>query len=732
MEQLEGSVERITFRSEETFYSVVRLRCRDHQGLVTAVGTFPQLTVGETLRMQGEWSVHPEYGRQFKVASYVAMVPATLDGLAKYLGSGLVKGVGPVTAQRIVEHFGHQALDILENQPERLVEVPGIGPAKAASIGQAFAEQKEIRDVMIFLQGYGVSPGYAARIYRHYGSEAPQVIRDNPYRLADEVFGIGFKTADKLAQSLGLMPESAPRLIAGLKYVLGQLADAGHTSYPLTEFYQEAAAVLEVDADLLPAACAILQAETEVFLLDIDGQTVIYLAPFFYAEQGVANRLAELCCQPRQLELDLGLESEIAALEQEQRLRLAPEQRQALVTALQNGVTVITGGPGTGKTTIVRSLLQLMANRNRKVLLAAPTGRAAKRMSETTGSEAKTIHRLLEYAFVEGQGMAFARNEDNPLEADVVILDEASMIDILLMYHFLKALPPDCQLVLVGDIDQLPSVGPGNVLRDIIDSEAVPTVRLKTIFRQAGKSLIVVNAHRVNSGEFPYLNVKGKDFFFIQEEEPMKILDTVLKLCQQRLPNAYGYHPYEDIQVLTPMRRTPIGVDNLNIELQRVLNPPAAQKPEVKQGWQLFRLGDKVMQTRNNYKKQVFNGDIGRVQAIDLEENEVGVVFPEGRYERLVTYDFSELDELTLAYAISVHKSQGSEYPVVVLPISVQHYIMLQRNLLYTAITRAKKLVVLVGTKKAIALAVKNNKVEERHTLLQWRLQKALAGAQRR
>lgn len=726
MEKLVGSVERITFRNEENFYSVVRLRCQGQRDLVTAVGTFPQLTIGETLQMQGEWILHPEYGRQFKVDSYLAKAPATLTGLEKYLGSGLVKGVGPVTAKRIVEHFGLETLQVLEQSPERLVEVPKLGSAKAAAIAEAFAEQGEIRDMMIFLQGYGVSPGLASRIYRHYGSGARQVIEENPYRLADEVFGIGFKTADKLAQALGLTTESQERLIAGIKYTLGQLADAGHTSYPLEEFLQEAATTLEVEVERLPAACAVLQQQKEIFLVDVEGQTVIYLAPFFYAERGVAQRLSQLAQQPRQLELDLGLEQELAMLEQEQRLRLAPEQRQALQTALEHGVTVITGGPGTGKTTIVRSLLQLMGDRQRRVLLAAPTGRAAKRMTETTGTEAKTIHRLLEYTFVEGQGMAFGRNEDNPLEADVVILDEASMVDILLMYHFLKAVPLGCQLVLVGDIDQLPSVGPGNVLRDIIASQAIPTARLQTIFRQAGQSMIVVNAHRVNAGEFPYLNVKGKDFFFIEESEPLKILEKVVGLCRQRLPSAYGYHPLEDIQVLTPMRRTPIGVDNLNIELQRSLNPASQQKTEIRQGFQHFRLGDKVMQIRNNYKKQVFNGDIGRIQAIDLEERELAVVYPEGRFERLVVYDFTELDELTLAYAISVHKSQGSEYPVIVLPISTQHYIMLQRNLLYTAITRARRQVVLVGTKKAIALAVKNNQVEERHTLLEWRLRHGL------
>ncbi|NLW16560.1 MAG: ATP-dependent RecD-like DNA helicase [Firmicutes bacterium] len=727
MDQLVGSVERITFRNEENFYSVVRLRCKEEPDLVTAVGIFPQLAVGERLQMQGEWTTHPQYGRQFKVESYLALAPATLTGIEKYLGSGLIKGVGPVTAKRIVEHFGLDTLQVLEEQPERLTEVPNLGPAKAAAIATSFAEQSEIRDMMIYLQGYGVQPGYAARIYRHYGSEARQVIEENPYRLADEVFGIGFKTADKLAQALGLAPESQERLIAGIKYALGQLADEGHTSYPLDEFLQKAAEVLEVDRERLPPACTALQQQKEIFLVEVEGQKMIYLAPFYYAEQGVAQQLVQLAQQPRQLELDLGLEQELAVLEQEQRLRLAPEQRQALVAALQNGVTVITGGPGTGKTTIVRSLLQLMNDRQRRVLLAAPTGRAAKRMSETTGVEAKTIHRLLEYIFVEGQGMVFGRNEDNPLEADVVILDEASMIDILLMYHFLKAIPTGCQLVLVGDIDQLPSVGPGNVLRDIIASQAIPTVRLKTIFRQAGQSMIVVNAHRDKEGEFPYLNVKGKDFFFIEEQEPLEILNTIVDLCRRRLPGAYGYHPLEDIQVLTPMRRTPIGVENLNVELQRSLNPRSPQKAEVKQGFQHFRIGDKVMQIRNNYKKQVFNGDIGRIQTIDLEEREVAVVYPEGRYERLVVYDFSELDELTLAYAISVHKSQGSEYPVIVMPISTQHYIMLQRNLLYTAITRARRQVVLVGTKKAIALSVKNNQVEKRHTLLEWRLRNALS-----
>ena len=725
MDNLTGTVERITYRNEENFYSVLRLRSPAQRDLVTAVGYFPQLAVGETLEMQGEWVLHPDYGRQFKVASHKSVLPATLAGLEKYLGSGLVKGVGPATAKRIVQHFGLAAMQILEESPQRLVEVPGVGEAKAAAIGRAFAEHREIRDMMIYLQGYGVTPGLAARIYRHYGDTARRVIEENPYRLADEVFGIGFKTADKLAQQMGLHPESPARLIAGIKYSLQQLAEDGHTSYPLAEFYQQAAAMLEVSGDLLPPACAELERQKEIFLTDVDEQRMIYLAPFFYAELGVQRRLLQLHQQRLALELPGGLEAELRQLQQEQRIRLAPEQRQALITALQNGVSVITGGPGTGKTTIIRSLLKLLANRNRSVLLAAPTGRAAKRMTETTGAEAKTIHRLLEYSFTPGQGMSFGRNADNPLKADVVILDEVSMLDILLMYHFLRALPDGCQLVLVGDVDQLPSVGPGNVLRDIIESGVIPTVRLKTIFRQAGQSLIVTNAHRVNRGEFPYLNVRDNDFFYINEEDPEQIAQHVLTLCRQRLPNAYGYHPLEDIQVLTPMRRTVIGVDNLNLQLQRTLNPPSPGKTEVHAGFTTFRLGDKVMQIRNNYQKQVFNGDIGRIASIDREAGELHVLYPDGSGERLVSYDLIEADELTLSYAITVHKSQGSEYPVVVMPVSTQHYIMLQRNLLYTALTRARKLVVLVGTKRALALAVKNNRVEERYSLLGWRLRHA-------
>lgn len=726
MEQLLGTLERVTFRNEENFYSVLRLRCREHKDLVTAVGNFPQLAVGETMDMQGEWMMHPDYGRQFKVASYQSVVPATLTGLERYLGSGLVKGVGPTTAKRIVEQFGMESLEILERHPERLQEVSGIGASRAEAIGKAFSEQQEMREVMIFLQGYGVTPGFAAKICRHYGQDTKRMIEENPYRLADEVFGIGFKTADKLAQQMGLEPDSPARLIAGIKFTLGQLADQGHTSYPLEEFYQQAAEMLSVEQSLLEAPCEALRQQKEVFLVEVEGQQTIYLAPFFYAEQGVSRRLAQLVRQPLQLELLPAVEQELTQLEQEQRLCLAPEQREALLAALQHGLTVITGGPGTGKTTIVRTLLKLLANRDKSVLLAAPTGRAAKRMSETTGAEAKTIHRLLEYSFVEGQGMAFGRDQDNPLQADVIILDEVSMVDILLMYHFLRAIPDGCRLVLVGDVDQLPSVGPGNVLRDIIDSEQVPTVRLRTIFRQAGESMIVVNSHRVNNGEFPYLNVKGKDFFYIAEEDPEKVLAEIQNLCRSRLPQAYGYHPYEDIQVLTPMRRTIVGVENLNQCLQQVLNPPSPQKTELQLGWNKFRVGDKVMQIKNNYQKHVYNGDIGRIHSIDQEEGELHVVFPEGRGQRLVPYELTEGDELTLAYAISVHKSQGSEYPVVVMPVCTQHYIMLQRNLIYTALTRARKLVVLIGTKRALAMAVKNNRVEQRHTLLGWRLQQEL------
>ncbi len=729
MQLLEGTVERITFRSDETLYTVARFKVGRREGPVTVVGSFPSINVGESLRLEGEWITHPEYGRQFKVNKIETMIPATVNGLERYLGSGLVKGIGPKTAKKLVERFGLDILDIIEHEPRRLTELSGISVSKAERIQSAFLEQKEMKDVLVYLQGHGISATYAVKIYKHYRDQTMAIVQQNPYRLADEVFGIGFKTADKIAQQLGVDPSSPHRLASGLQYVLGELANDGHTYVPEAELLSQAAENLEVEAHLLQEPLLQLAEKRQVFIEPDLHEQRVYLAPFFYAEAGVARLLRVLAMgQMQSTQLSLGglermVEEEIDQAERVQGITFAPEQRQALRQALNSGVVVITGGPGTGKTTIVRALLELYQLRGAKVLLAAPTGRAAKRMTEATGRPAKTIHRLLEYSFVAGEGMNFARNEQNPLEADVVILDEVSMVDLLLMYSFLKALPPSCRLVLVGDRDQLPSVGAGNVLKDIIDSETIPTVTLKTIFRQAQESMIVVNAHRINEGEFPLLNERQADFFFMEEETPEKALPLILNLCARRLPNYTKVDPLDGIQVLAPMRRGAVGVETLNHELQQALNPAdGRKKPELRVAGTVYRLGDKVMQIRNNYQKNVFNGDIGRITQIDNEEGELTVDYPEAEGIHRVSYELTELDELVLSYAVSVHKSQGSEYPVVVMPVMTQHFMMLQRNLLYTGITRAKRLVVLVGSKKALAIAVNNNRVADRYSRLAERL----------
>lgn len=724
MDELTGTVERITFRNDENFYTVAKvINEANTNDLVTVVGRFAAINVGETLHMQGKWVMHPDYGRQFEVESYRVEVPATLKGIEKYLSSGFIKGIGPVTARKLTSHFGKQVLEIIEKEPQRLLEVEGIGEQRAKSIAQSLEDHKQIQDIMVFLQGYGVSPGYATRIFKHYGYNTVRIIEENPYRLADEVFGIGFKTADKLALASGIPKDSVKRLTAGLKYALEEIAAEGHTYIPQDQLLERAAKMLDVDPGKLAAPLTHLVQKKEVFIDErTTGAAAVYLAPYYYAEVGVSRLLSSLAQWQMVVGSAQDYQQEVEEYQQTHNIALAPEQRQAILQAMQNGVTVITGGPGTGKTTIVRALLYLLAKRRQQVVLAAPTGRAAKRLSEATGQEAKTIHRLLEYGYVEEKGMQFGRDENNPLTADVIIIDEASMVDLLLMYSLLKAIPPGAKLVLVGDADQLPSVGPGNVLRDIIESGVIPVARLKHIYRQAQESMIVVNAHRINSGKFPVTNKEGKDFFFINEEDPERILQIILSLCKSRLPKYKNWHPVNDIQVLSPMRRTLIGVDNLNQELQQALNPPMKDKGFVRYGSTTFRQGDKVMQIRNNYKKQVFNGDVGRIIAVDRENSVVQVLYSDDTERRTVDYDFTELDELVLAYAVSVHKSQGSEYPVVVMPVSTQHYLLLQRNLIYTAVTRAKELVVLVGTKKALAIAVRNNKVEERYTLLAQRL----------
>jgi exodeoxyribonuclease V alpha subunit len=623
-------------------------------------------------------------------------------------------------AKRLVTKFGLETLNVIETETRRLCEVEGIGDKRIGMIKKAWDDQKEIRDIMVFLQGHGVSPAYAAKIYKKYAKESVAVVQQNPYKLATDIFGIGFITADKIAENLGISKESQIRAEAGILYVLHQLSDEGHVYYPYELLIDECKKILGVERDTIVKAFGKISFEKKIVIEDLNKEDIkennkaVYLAKFHVCEVGVAARLQELMRFPKKLKA-FDREKALEWVQGELKIQLAKNQKQAVKEAIEKKVMVVTGGPGTGKTTIINSIIKICGRLGQRVLLSAPTGRAAKRMAEATGHESKTIHRLLEFSPKEG---GFKRDENNPLDADLIVIDETSMVDTVLMYQFLKAVPKDATLILVGDVDQLPSVGAGIVLKDIIDSGSIPTVMLNEIFRQAKESLIIVNAHRVNNGQMPIIEGSGdslQDFYFFIIEEPEKVAEKIIELCKEKIPQKFGYRSIDDIQVLTPMHRGLVGASNLNTELQKHLN---SSTDELVRGGLVLKVGDKVMQIRNNYDKEVFNGDIGRINKIDREEQEI-IVNYDGR---MVSYEYSELDEIVLAYAVSVHKSQGSEYPVVVMPVLTQHYMLLQRNLLYTGITRGKKLVVLVGTNKAVAIAIKNNKPQKRYTLLKERL----------
>ncbi|MDD5095159.1 MAG: ATP-dependent RecD-like DNA helicase [Dehalococcoidia bacterium] len=710
---VEGVLERIVFFNEENSYTVARLQVPEQRDLVTIVGNMALPNLGETLRLTGEWTNDPKFGRQFRISSCLSVLPSTLTGIQKYLASGLVRGIGPVMAKRIVGRFGIETFDLIEQKPEQLLEIEGIGPIRQERICTAWGEQKEVRQVMVFLQGHGVSSTYAVKIFKAYGNKAIAIVSENPYRLALDITGIGFKTADRIAQNMGIDPGSQIRAEAGILYVLSELVNEGHVYFPYDELTQKSTLLLGVDMAVLKQAISAMVVQGRVAVEEEWEDRPVYLMLLHVAEVNVAKRLGALIESPAG-DLQIDAEKAIKWVQQASGIELADLQQEAIRKATSSRALIITGGPGTGKTTLVNSLIKILERKGQRILLASPTGRAAKRLSEVTGKEAKTIHRLLEYTPKKG---AFTRNEDNPLQADFVVVDEASMLDILLMNHLLKAIPPEARLILVGDVDQLPSVGPGNVLKDIINSGSIETVRLTEVFRQAQESLIVVNAHRVNEGQFITNKSDGKkDFYFIDREDPNKVLETIKETCSLRLPRAFDFNPMEDIQVLTPMHRGTVGVSNLNAELQAMLNPSGV---ELTYGGRIFRMGDRVMQTSNNYEKEVFNGDVGRIASVDPEEHTLQVSFD----DRVVGYDRTDLDELVLAYAISVHKSQGSEYPAVVIPMLTQHYIMLQRNLLYTALSRARKLVVLIGSRTAVALAIKNDRVQRRYTRLSDRLQ---------
>jgi exodeoxyribonuclease V alpha subunit len=716
---LEGMLERIVFANEENAWSVVRLAVPGRRDPVTAVGNLLGVQPGENLRLSGTWIQDPKYGRQFKVSSYATVAPATRTGIEKYLSSGLIRGIGKGLAGRLVQAFDLETLDVIENQPERLREVEGIGPQRSAAIQRAWVEQRDIKDVMVFLQSHGVSTHFAIKVYKTYGTQAVHVVRENPYRLAIDVHGIGFKTADAIATSLGISPTAPQRIEAGTLHLLGEAADRGHVLLPRQQLREEAAKLLGAEEWRVDQAIDALAESGQVIVEPVSAapadpaEAAIFLRPLHTAEAGIAARIRALLVQPP-LPLEIDLDRALDWFEKQERIALAPGQRQAIRAGLTRKVLVITGGPGTGKTTLVRGIVRILEKKGQKVLLAAPTGRAAKRLSEATGGEATTIHRLLEF---NAQTRAFDRNRDRPLSCDLLIVDEASMLDTVLAYHLLRALPDTGRLILVGDVDQLPSVGPGRVLADLIRSDAVEVVRLTEIFRQAQRSLIVVNAHRLNQGNMPVLEaVDGDgDFFFFERREPEEIVETICQLVARRIPAGFKLDPVEQIQVLSPRNRGPLGTEVLNARLRDLLNP---EGPAVTRGGQTLRVGDKVMQVRNNYDLEVFNGDIGRVAAIDEEEHLVRVTV-DGRD---VIYDFAALDELVLSYACSIHKSQGSEYPCVVIPLHTTHYLMLQRNLLYTAITRAKRLAILVGEERALRIAVGNRKVRTRFTRLAERL----------
>ena len=716
LEYLRCVVERITFQNEQNGYTVLKCAERSRSDLVTVVGTMPDTHVGSVLELGGSWRADPKYGRQFVVETFSETLPATVYGIEKYLGSGMIRGIGPKYARRIVKAFGAETLQIIETDPDRLLEVEGIGRVRVERIKESWVEQKEIKNIMLFLQGHDVSTAHATRIYKTYGNESIRVVRENPYRLADDIWGIGFKTADTIAAKLGFEHDRYERLRSGLTYTLNRLADEGHCYATREQLLKTGCELLEVAEEKLRAALEEMISAGDVkteMLPPEDGaaeaQTAIYLPPFYFAEVGCARRLRQIIDSPRRIAT---LQESLPVSERSGKtVAYDPVQMEAIRAAVRSKLLILTGGPGTGKTTTTMGMIAAFRAAGAKLLLAAPTGRAAKRLSEATGTEAKTIHRLLEVKPPEG----YQRNEENPLEGDVLIVDECSMIDLMLMYNLLKAVPDGMSLILVGDVDQLPSVGAGNVLRDLIESGAFPVVRLTKIFRQAQESRIILNAHRINRGQMPDIsNGKNTDFFFIERETPEAAAQEIVNLVQKRLPGYYGV-PSSAVQVLSPMQRGIVGAGNLNQLLQQAVNPG---EDGLRRGGVLFRLHDKVMQIRNNYDKEVFNGDIGEVTGIRPEDRELTVTF-DGRD---TVYDVTELDELVLAYATTIHKSQGSEYPIVILPILMTHYVMLQRNLLYTGVTRAKKALVIVGTRKALGTAVHNWTVTRRNTLLAARI----------
>ena len=732
MIEVEGIVTSIVYKNEDNGYTVAKMKCENNTETYSIVGYMHYLGEGQKIHIEGEWTYHKNFGKQIKVDSFKEILPTTLEGIEKYLASGLISGIGPVTAKKIIKAFGEDALDIIEMHPERLTEVEGIGRKKANKIAESLKDQREIKEVMVFLQSHGITPNFGVKIFKKYGASSVTVLRENPYRLCEDINGIGFKTADKIAKSLGMDINSPFRIASGIKYVLSLAVGNGHVYLPKTECINLSRNELKVDEALIEDSLITLSLSREIVIDEVDNIQCIYLSPMFFSEVKSAKKIVELTLNKINVEASK-IDIEIKEFESENNITFAPEQIDAIKEGVKNGVCVITGGPGTGKTTIIKCIIKIFENRGLNVCLCAPTGRAAKRMSESTGYTAKTIHRLLQVEFIEDTERTFVRDEDEPIDADVIIVDEASMIDVLLMNSLLNAISSTTRLILVGDVDQLPSVGPGNVLRDIIESEGVAVSRLKHIFRQSSESLITINAHKINSGEMPILNERDKDFFFLQNKSGESIINEISNLVNFRLPKfKKDIDKIKDIQVLSPMKKGEAGVIHLNNALQEILNPKSPLKAEKKVGEYILRVGDKVMQTKNNYQLEwegigeneekgsgVFNGDIGYIESINIEDSKAYIVFDE---DKKVEYDFSSLDEVELAYAITIHKSQGSEFPICIIPVFYGPPMLMTRNLIYTGVTRAKTFLVLIGLKQTLGSMIKNKTITKRYSSLKNRI----------
>ena len=729
MEKIQGMVSDIVFKNEENGYTIANLANEDDE--ITIVGCMPTLSMGESIEVEGKWINHKIYGSQFEVQSFMPVTPSSLEGIYVYLSSGMIHGIGEKMAKRIVDKFGVDTLDIIQNTPERLTEVEGIGMKKVKQIQESYEENRELRNIIIKLSPYGITPNYCLRIYKKYKEKSIEIINKNPYRFAEEVRGIGFKIADEIASKIGIDKYSPDRIMQGILFTLNQSLANGHTYLPKRVLIEQSVKILGVESSFVEKGIMDLAYAQKVHLENKNGEILVYLMMYYICENGVCKEIIKLS-QHEIKDLHINIDEEIKIVEKEDNINLAKNQIEAVKEAINNGVTIITGGPGTGKTTTINTIIKIFENNDQKVVLCAPTGRAAKRMSETSNKEAKTIHRLLEMGFAtDSDELIFFKDEEDPIDADVIILDEASMVDIILMYNLLKAVKLGTRLLLVGDSDQLPSVGAGNVLKDIIDSGVIKTVRLNEIFRQARESMIVVNAHKINNGEPLFLNVKNKDFFFLRKNTNEEIINEIIGLVSERLPKFYKFDKLKDIQVLASMRKGDLGVNNLNIELQKYLNPPEKYKQEEQFAKRTFRVGDKVMQIRNNYTKKwetedksdsgegIYNGDIGYIFHIDKDKKTVYVLFDK---VKLASYKYDELDELDHSFCTTIHKSQGSEFPVVVIPIVWAPPMLLSRNLLYTAVTRAKKLVVLVGDVRYLEQMIKNNRINDRYSNLSYKL----------